>query len=79
MNEIEDNFIKTVTEIIEADFSFDLANYSPQLKPILSEWKTSHPEENFPLPALWELEALDAIPDLREERKLGEPYFRPKI
>ena len=47
MNEIEDNFKKTVTEIIEADFSFDLANYSPQLKPILNEWKGSHPEENF--------------------------------
>lgn len=79
MNESNQNFARAVAEIIENDLSFDLAHYSPQLKSFLDEWEGSHPKEKYPSPVLWELVALDAMPDLRKERNLGEPYFRPKV
>jgi hypothetical protein len=68
-----------IIQVVEKDLSFDLANYSPQIKPLLNEWQTSHPGETYPMPLMWELTALDARPDIRKERKSNEPYFVPLV
>lgn len=79
MEEDNENLESLIVQVIETDYSFDLANYSPQLKPILEEWKTSHPDEKYPKHVEWELTALDAMPDVDKERQLSNPYFQPKI
>ena len=75
----KENFEKKIIQIIEDDLTFDLAHYSPNMKSVLEDWQTWHPQKEFPVHVRWELVALDAMPDVSKERQLDSPYFRPKI
>ncbi len=73
----EPDIVQNVKDIIENDLSFKLSGLSSEIKSLLDQWKIAHPQEAFPSPLMWELTALDAMPDIREARTPGELYYRP--
>jgi len=72
-------FEEIVTKMIEEDLSFNLSSRSSPLWNILNEWKSSHPQKQYPPRVKWELTALDAMADNRHDRQPNEPFFKPFI
>jgi hypothetical protein len=77
--ESREEFTKLIVQIIEDDLTFDLSGYSDNLKSHLDAWRSANSGENFPSIVIWELTALDAMADIREDLKPDEPYFRSKL